>query len=375
MKVVFVVSILYIFLYAMYLNLSFAFGKIRNPRRDNMYLCILVVAMAVFGSSINPPSHGWDLYRHYQYLEALRTANYSFTDYMFNFDNILGGGTRSGLYGFKLYFFLMSRFKSNRLLPFVTLLIVYGIWCYITQDWLQKKNRTELLAPSFLLCLATMPYVYVNTGIRNGLAASIVALALYREFEKNGSPIVTAMLVVFSCTIHNAVIIVIPCWILAHFTVKMRTIFILAIGLALLEPVAQLIYAQSIPGISQAANLYLRYIKSDAYFFSYGYLIVDIIFILLITYAFYHVNKRDNSRLLYRFVLIYALVIMTQIGHYDLVLRPMYVLAMLSGIIVNNLYSYFRSYLGKNVISVAIFCAWLTAVVIHGPAYLLMSYL
>lgn len=77
MKVVFVVSILYIFLYAMYLNLSFAFGKIRDPRRDNMYLCILVVAMAVFGSSINPPSHGWDLYRHYQYLEALRTANYS----------------------------------------------------------------------------------------------------------------------------------------------------------------------------------------------------------------------------------------------------------------------------------------------------------
>ena len=297
MKVVFVVSILYIFLYAMYLNLSFAFGKIRDPRRDNMYLCILVVAMAVFGSSINPPSHGWDLYRHYQYLEALRTANYSFTDYMFNFDNILGGGTRSGLYGFKLYFFLMSRFKSNRLLPFVTLLIVYGIWCYITQDWLQKKNRTELLAPSFLFCLATMPYVYVNTGIRNGLAASIVALALYREFEKNGSPIVTAMLLVFSCTIHNAVIIVIPCWILAHFTVKMRTIFILAIGLALLEPVAQLIYAQSIPGISQAANLYLRYIKSDAYFFSYGYLIVDIIFILLIIYAFYQLNKKDNSNI------------------------------------------------------------------------------
>lgn len=155
-----------------------------------------------------------------------------------------------------------------------------------------EKNRTELLAPSFLFCLATMPYVYVNTGIRNGLAASIVALALYREFEKNGSPIVTAMLLVFSCTIHNAVIIVIPCWILAHFTVKMRTIFILAIGLALLEPVAQLIYAQSIPGISQAANLYLRYIKSDAYFFSYGYLIVDIIFILLIIYAFYQLNKK-----------------------------------------------------------------------------------
>lgn len=375
MKVVFVVSILYIFLYAMYLNLSFAFGKIRDPRRDNMYLCILVVAMAVFGSSINPPSHGWDLYRHYQYLEALRTANYSFTDYMFNFDNILGGGTRSGLYGFKLYFFLMSRFKSNRLLPFVTLLIVYGIWCYITQDWLQKKNRTELLAPSFLFCLATMPYVYVNTGIRNGLAASIVALALYREFEKNGSPIVTAMLLVFSCTIHNAVIIVIPCWILAHFTVKMRTIFILAIGLALLEPVAQLIYAQSIPGISQAANLYLRYIKSDAYFFSYGYLIVDIIFILLIIYAFYQLNKKDNSKSLYRFILIYALVVMAQIGHYDLVLRPMYVLAMLSGIIVSSLYDCFRTKQRKMLVSTAILCAWTTAVFLHGPAYLLMSYL
>ena len=375
MKIVLWVSVAYIFLYAMYLNLSFAFGVKRNQKRDNRYLIILVIAMAVFGSSINPPSHGWDLYRHYQYINSLRAANYDFFDYMFNFNNLLGGGTRSGLYGYKLVCFIVSRFDSNRILPFFTLIIVYGIWSYITQDWLRKNNKAELLAPSFMLCLATMPYVYVNTGIRNGLAASIVALALYREFEKNGSPIVTAMLLVFSCTIHNAVIIVIPCWILAHFTVKMRTVFILAIGLALLEPVAQLIYAQSIPGISQAANLYLRYIKSDAYFFSYGYLIVDIIFILLITYAFYHVNKRDNSRLLYRFVLIYALVIMTQIGHYDLVLRPMYVLAMLSGIIVNNLYSYFRSYLGKNVISVAIFCAWLTAVVIHGPAYLLMSYL
>lgn len=375
MKIVLWVSIAYIFLYAMYLNLSFAFGVKRNQKRDNRYLIILVIAMAVFGSSINPPSHGWDLYRHYQYINSLRAANYDFFDYMFNFNNLLGGGTRSGLYGYKLVCFIVSRFDSNRILPFFTLIIVYGIWSYITQDWLRKNNKAELLAPSFMLCLATMPYVYVNTGIRNGLAASLVAWALYQEFEKKGSPIITISILLFSCTIHNAVIIVIPCWILAHFTVKMRTIFILAIGLALLEPVAQLIYAQSIPGISQAANLYLRYIKSDAYFFSYGYLIVDIIFILLIIYAFYQLNKKDNSKSLYRFILIYALVVMAQIGHYDLVLRPMYVLAMLSGIIVNNLYSYFRSYLGKNVISVAIFCAWLTAVVIHGPAYLLMSYL
>ena len=375
MKVVFVVSILYIFLYALYLNLSFAFAKARNLKRDNIYLFILVVAMAVFGSSINPPSQGWDLYRHYQYLEALRTASYSFTDYMFNFDNILGGGTRSGLYGFKLYFFIMSKFKSNRLLPFVTLLIVYGIWSYITQDWLKKKNKEEFLAPAFLFCLATMPYVYVNTGIRNGLAASIVALALYREFEKNGSPIVTALFLVFSCTVHNAVIIVIPCWILAHFTVRLKTILIIAIGIALLEPVAQFLYAQSIPGISQAANSYLHYIKSDAYFFSYGYLIVDIIFTLLIICAFYHANKKNNSKSIYRFILIYAFVIMAQIGHYDLILRPMYVLAMLSGIVVSNLYCYFKSNQGKIIISIAIFSAWLTAVILHGPAYLLMSYL
>lgn len=160
MKVVFVVSILYIFLYAMYLNLSFAFGKIRDPRRDNMYLCILVVAMAVFGSSINPPSHGWDLYRHYQYLEALRTANYSFTDYMFNFDNILGGGTRSGLYGFKLYFFLMSRFKSNRLLPFVTLLYVIGNGFDLAhgvpssyskfRDWLGKHSNLRKTLETYI---------------------------------------------------------------------------------------------------------------------------------------------------------------------------------------------------------------------------------
>lgn len=105
-------------------------------------------------------------------------------DYMFNFNNLLGGGTRSGLYGYKLVCFIVSRFDSNRILPFFTLIIVYGIWSYITQDWLRKNNKAELLAPSFMLCLATMPYVYVNTGIRNGLAASLVAWALYQEFEK-----------------------------------------------------------------------------------------------------------------------------------------------------------------------------------------------
>lgn len=58
MKIVLWVSIAYIFLYAMYLNLSFAFGVKRNQKRDNRYLIILVIAMAVFGSSINPPRMG-----------------------------------------------------------------------------------------------------------------------------------------------------------------------------------------------------------------------------------------------------------------------------------------------------------------------------
>lgn len=374
MKIVLWVSIAYIFLYAMYLNLSFAFGVKRNQKRDNRYLIILVIAMAVFGSSINPPSHGWDLYRHYQYINSLRAANYDFFDYMFNFNNLLGGGTRSGLYGYKLVCFIVSRFDSNRILPFFTLIIVYGIWSYITQDWLRKNNKAELLAPSFMLCLATMPYVYVNTGIRNGLAASLVAWALYQEFEKKGSPIITISILLFSCTIHNAVIIVIPCWMLAHFAVKMKTILLIAIGLALLEPVAQFVYAQSIPGISQAANLYLVYIRSDAYFFSYGYLVVDIVFILLIVYAFYYTNKNDDG-MLYKFIFIYAIVIVAQIGHYDLVLRPMYVLAMFSGITVYNLYSFFHTRMGQALMSILIFCAWGTAVILHGPAYLLMEYL
>lgn len=374
MKIVLWVSIAYIFLYAMYLNLSFAFGVKRNQKRDNRYLIILVIAMAVFGSSINPPSHGWDLYRLYQYINSLRAANYDFFDYMFNFNNLLGGGTRSGLYGYKLVCFIVSRFDSNRILPFFTLIIVYGIWSYITQDWLRKNNKTELLAPSFMLSLATMPYVYVNTGIRNGLAASLVAWALYQEFEKKGSPIITISILLFSCTVHNAVIIVIPCWMLAHFAVKMKTILLIAIGLALLEPTAQFIYAQSIPGISQAANLYLHYIRSDAYFFSYGYLVVDIIFILLVVYTFYYTNKSDD-RMLYKFIFIYAIVIVAQIGHYDLVLRPMYVLAMFSGITVYNLYSFFHTRTGQALMSILIFCAWGTAVILHGPAYLLMEYL
>lgn len=374
MKVAFVLSILYVFLYAMYLNLSFAFGKDRNQKRDNAYLIILVIAMAIFGCSINPPSHGWDLYRHYQYLDALRAANYDFADYMFNYNNLLGGGTRSGLYGFKLIFFIMSKFNNDRILPFFTLTIVYGIWSYITQDWLKKNNKPELLAPSLMLCLATMPYVYVNTGIRNGLAASLVALALYQEFEKKRSPIVTALILVFSCTIHNAVIIVIPCWLLAHFAVKLKTVFLIAIGLALLKPVAQFVYAQSIPGISQAANLYLVYIRSDAYFFSYGYLVVDIVFLLLIVYSFYYANKRYDGNL-YKFIFIYAIVIAAQIGHYDLILRPMYVLAMLSGVTVYNLYSFFHTKTGSILMSTLIFCAWAAAVIIHGPSYLLMEYL
>ena len=374
MRVVLVISVVYITFYSGYLNISFAIAKKRNNKKDNWYLFFLVIAMAILVSSINPPSHGWDLYRHYEYLDELKISNYGFFDYMFNDDNLLGGGTRSSLYGFKLLCYIVSKLDCNRMLPFLTLVSVYGIWCYITQDWLIRKEKPELLAPSFMVCLATMPYVYVNTGIRNALAASIVAWALYYEFEKKGSSLLTLLILLFSYTIHNAVIIVLPCWFLAHFSVNLKTVLLVVFGVLLFEPVAKYVYSHSIPGLSQAANLYLHYISADAYFFSYGYLIVDIVFILITVYVFYYENK-NNSNKLYRFVLIYSATIMTQFSHYDLVLRPIYVLAMFSSIIVDSCYSLFKSKNGKTLLSILILSSGLTAVVLHGPSYLLMDYL
>ena len=373
LKIVFCISVTYIIIYDLYLGGTSALAIRR--KHENRYLFLFSLALACFGCSVTP-SGAYDLYRHYQYIDTVRQMKPSFTEYMFDNHNILGGGSRSSLYGFKLLIYIISKLESNRWLPFITILAVYLIWSYITTDWLTTKKRLDLLLPSLLFCVSVMPFIYVNTGIRNSLAASIAGLALYNEFVKKNNPILTLITLLVACTFHSALILVIPCWIIAHFKFNLKVMIAIIVALLLLDPVAQILCQVGTGTIQTIAWSYLVYSRDSSYFYSAGYLVIDIAFLLIVLCFLF--PKRNaicsEESKLYNFFLTYACIIVGQIGHYDLVLRPMYVFAILSGPITYYIFMALNRKGSKQLIYLLSFVCFFIALYIHGRNYLTICY-
>ena len=165
----------------------------------------IVLSVSLMGAFIEPPTI-YDIYRHYLHIDSIRAHQWGIGYTVFK-----GVPSIDSNYNFTFVFnfiiAVIAKYLPNEALPFITSLGCYSVFVYVFfKEFNGDKNIERYFIVSLLLCSILMPYLYVYSGIRNALGASIAALGIYRYFRVNRNLIELAILIMAAFMIHTFVI-------------------------------------------------------------------------------------------------------------------------------------------------------------------------
>lgn len=285
------------------------------------------------------PDIGWDVNSHFLYMDQIRGSGMSFGNFLFNNDTQIGGGSYTSLLTFNALRYIVVHMSNNNFwMPAICIFIDYSILGYIVLDWTINNNgdyRLNLL--TMILSFTFMPYVHTASGMRNALCASIMGLAAYLYLYKKKNIVWLLFLTFLAVTTHPAAIITFPFILLARLNwgiVGYIAVFFISL---LANPLAQWMLYSQVSFLSLIGRKYISYTSETQYRASraplYGVLLITAIFLILYFLLYRRFNMKEDKKNIYNFLAIYMLYIWGNIGNYDMVLRPAYVIATLSPIL------------------------------------------
>lgn len=320
----------------------FLFKKFNLSKKQFVFIwCIFILSLSIMAYNMNPPV-GWDINSHSMFMNQIRGSEMSFFDFLFKNDSLIGGAEYTSLFTFNiLRYIVVSISQNNLLLPAICAFIDYSILGYIIVDWSEQNNGDYKISIfTLLLNFSFTPYVHAISGMRNILSASIIGLAAYLYLYKKKSIILLIVLSLAAVTVHPAAIITVPFIFLAKLkigSIGFAAVFIVS---ALANPVAQRLSYSQIGFLALIGHKYLNYTAETQYRSSrtplYGVLIITAVFLLiyfLLYRRFNMLDKQSDKKIIYNFLAIYMVYIWGNIGNYDMVLRPAYVLGVLAPVL------------------------------------------
>lgn len=294
-----------------------------------MYLEV-AISFAVIAYNAQPV---WDLGIHFSYMGAMDAVDCNLKQIF-----ILGiPGFRYNRFYilFNLCCLFAVKAGNYHLLPFVLVLVDYLIWGYISLDWTyEKAHSTKYMLLATLLSFTFMPYVHAMAGMRNANAACLAGLAVYYSICKKNKKVISIILMFLAVLMHPAVLIVIPIWGITQLVNQITWKYII-LGLLIvfaLGLIANWFLTSSNSFLQLLGELYTRYSSSEQYRNSRRYLYADLLcasfflFVLMMNRK----NVYVDDRKLAIFISIYLIYVLGNIGNYDLVIRPMYIMAPLA---------------------------------------------
>ncbi len=334
---------IYIIIFILCITVSSLFNKkiFLTKKQIIVFEMFFILSLALLAYNMNPPTT-WDITYHFMYINQIRTSEISFIEFLFQNSSYVGGGEYSNLLFFNILRYCVARItENNYLLPSVCVIIDYSILGYIAIDWLSYMNgkyRFNIL--TLLLNFTLMPYIHAVSGMRNALSISIAGLAVYLYLYKNKHIAVLIILIFIAVTIHPAAIIVVPFVLLAKLKIGSLEFIIVFIISALIKPLAEILSILPIRYIAAIGQKYLKYTSEAQYRASktplYGVLMIIAIFLLIYFILYRRFNMDDNhsnKKIIYNFLAIYMIYILGNIGNYDMVLRPAYLLGVLAPVL------------------------------------------
>lgn len=304
-----------------------------------------VLALSVIAYNMNPPLD-WDIHSHFAYLNQIRGSEISLFNFLFRNDGSTGGGLYTSLITFNIIRYVIVRISDNNFLfPAICVVIDYSILGYIIIDWSsQNTGECKLSIFTLILNFAFTPYIHAISGMRNIFSACIIGLAAYLYLYKKKHLILLVFLIFIAVTVHPAAIITVPFIFLAKINIGSIGFVAVFIISASAEPVAQRLSQSKTSYFALIGKKYLIYTSETQHRASrtplYGVLVVTAVFLIIyfLLYRRFNVlDKHSNKKTLYNFLAIYMVYIWGNIGNYDMILRPAYVVGVLSPVLCSFL--------------------------------------
>ncbi|WP_448863840.1 EpsG family protein [Dorea sp.] len=297
-------------------------------------LIIIALALSIITMCVNPTKY-WDLYRQYAALNEIKNSGIDFIDLLFNNKLRIGGTDYVQLFFYNIIRYLVVILKNNRMLPFIMTFITYGIWCYITIDWNKEHYMSgNDIVISMMLCNVFMPFIFVNSGLRNTTAAAILALAIYNNMIKKHSFIEFVILFFFAFTVHFSVIYVVIIYLLSKMRHTKLAVVLLFFGTNIIPYIAGTFRNSKYEILSKMSSSFAIYTEKRSSGINYYLIGAYIVLIgIMISLLIEKKNNIENSKeivAVQSFLIMMVISSVFNLGYLEMILRPLYVLGVLS---------------------------------------------
>ncbi len=313
------------------------------------YYIVVLIAFCISLTFHVEMTDNADFARHQMILNAIRNSKVGFWDYVLNGQLIVSRNqTFAWTFCFNALCYIIAKlFKNNYVMVWVSSLIDYGLIAYIAYDWKKdSKYKYTQVIYAIMFCYALYPMIRAFDGIRTSLAASFMALAVYLFLYRDCSIVKFVILCFISVTIHPVMLFAIPIAVVIKVSPKILTIAVTIIGTLLLSNIAMIMRKSSSPFFRVLAAKYFSYTSEHQFrayrFCFYGVILICIL--CIVCYLFLYRRKGEernreikNADKLYAFLICYMSLILGNIGGYELVMRPSYLLGALSPIVISFL--------------------------------------
>lgn len=287
-----------------------------------------VISLAVIAYNAHPL---WDLSQHFSYMIKIQKIDATLLELCTTGIPLYEHNRSYWLFNFLCY--LGVKINDFHVVPFITVLIDYLIYAYITLDWRRKyRIRYGTYILSILICFTTMPLMHATAGIRNANAASLASLSIYLYLQKERPAIYSIILMIAAIFMHPVVILSLPALVFARQKPSKKVYITIVLIILMIPTIAKLFSASTIPFFKRIGYLYQVYSSSGQYVSSRRYLYMDLIIICIFLSSSITNCKCQKCSFSYlqNFLVLYMICILGNIGNYDLIIRPMYIIAPLS---------------------------------------------
>lgn len=329
-----IISLSYLLLLTMGMLLFFKYKP--HYRYLKIVLLLLVGALSTLAFIKTPPIK-WDLQYQFWALDRIRKSDLGFFELVFNDTQGIGREEYRLLYFYNAIRYIITRVSANNhLLPLICVAIDYSIVCFILYDFGKRKrfNYGKVLT-SFMCCMVFMPYNYAVSGIRNALASSIVALAVYLFFYNRIR--IPTLFFLFACalTTHPSVICILPFLFLANKKPRRGGVLLTIMIPVFLNGLMMIISLIRIPIIELIVSKYYVYSSPEQYRSGLFFIAGNLFFIVLYLHNYNKLNSGvEEDFRIQNCLSWYMIFILGNVLNYDLFLRPGYTLGPLAPILI-----------------------------------------
>lgn len=334
------------------------------------YFLIISVALLRAMQFHVESSDNMDLARHFIMMDLVKKSEFSLIEYVFlHGDAFTSNITMRFCYAFNFIIYITSKYCSNYyIMAWIFVVVDYCIIAYIGVDW--RKQHKGYKSPHFfyevLLCFSLLPFFQTVSGLRTAMAACLTALAIYLYLFKKKSIRVFMIIILLAATFHPSFLLAVP-FVMVTKMFNRKTGLIVSIAGSILIPLtARILIKYSNGFFYSIAYKYLQYTGDGAYrstrFCYYGVIIICLLTIVQHFIAFPYCrkkalriksNSKDRDRVeIYDFMIYYMIFILSNIGNYEMILRPAYLLGAMAPVLTGMVFdrrckSYQRNALAK----------------------------